>query len=67
MKAGESKTLLSPAVCWSLCAFFAVLSVMWQFVDVVPYPNRNRDYILGTLALCGATALFFMMARRQPF
>ena len=54
----------SPAICWSLCGLSAFLTVIWQLVDVVPYPNMNRDLVLGTLAFGGATILFFLLARR---
>jgi hypothetical protein len=63
MKTNDSKRRLSPAICWSLCAFFAVITILWQFVDVVPYPNMNRDYVLGTLLFSGVTVLFLLLAR----
>jgi hypothetical protein len=64
MKTGSLNVLRSPAICWSLCGLFAFLIVIWQLVDVVPYPNRYRDYVLGTVAFGGGTILFFLLARR---
>jgi len=49
-------------VCWSLFVLFAVLDLLWQFVDVKPYPNEHRDWLIGTVVLTGGAAMFFVLA-----
>ena len=63
MKIGSFKLWRSPWVCWALFVFFAVLSFCWQIVDVHPYPNMDRDYAVGSLALGGATIVSYFFAR----
>lgn len=64
MKAGTLKVWQSPAICWSCCILFAALTLIWQVVDVKPYPNMQRDYLLGTVAFGAATVLFLFLAFR---
>jgi hypothetical protein len=55
----------SSPICWAMFVFFAVMSVVWQFVDVKPYPNMYRDYVVGTVCLSAATGFFLVLALRS--
>lgn len=64
MSIGDFRVWRSPAVCWWLFALFAVLTIIWQLVDVKPYPNMYRDWLIGTIVFGGASAVSFILARR---
>ena len=47
-----------------MCVLFGVLTICWQLVDVKPYPNMQRDYLVGTIGFGVASALFLILALR---
>jgi hypothetical protein len=51
----------SPWVLWALFIFFAALTVAVQFVDVKPYPNMLRDYVIFVACSGGAAVVFFYL------
>jgi hypothetical protein len=64
MKVKVSRIWRSPVICWSLCVLFTVLTIMWQLVDVKPYPGMRRDYLTGTVLFAAAAIAFLVLARR---
>ena len=64
MKTGDFRFWHSRIICWWLFALFAVLTIIWQLIDVKPYPHMNRDFLTGTIVLGGLTVGFFILARR---
>ena len=62
MKLGTLKVWQSQAVCWSICAIFGVLTLVWQVLDVKPYPHMQRDYLIGTIGFGAAAVLFLVLA-----
>ena len=57
---GDSKLWRSPIVCWWLFFLFSVLTIICQVVDVKPYPNMQRDWLINT-AVSGGLALVFLI------
>jgi hypothetical protein len=64
MSVGDFRLWRSPAVCWWSFALFAVLTITWQLVDVKPYPNMYRDWLVGTLVFGAAAVASFVLACR---
>lgn len=58
----------SPIICWALFVLFSFMFVIYQLVDVVPYPHMRRDWLIGSLIIGGAALGFLWLAlsfRRQ--
>ena len=64
MKLGTLRIWRSPLVCWCWFVFFAVLTILPQFVDVRPYPDYVRDCIIWNAVFGGATIMFFVLGYR---
>ena len=60
MKIGNFRLWRSPAVCWWSFSLFSVLTVIWQVVDVKPYPDMQRDWLVLT-SVCGIAAFVFFV------
>jgi hypothetical protein len=58
----QSTADCSPIICWSLCGLFSFLFIIYQLVDVVPYPQMKRDWVIGSLVLAGAALGFLWLA-----
>jgi hypothetical protein len=66
MKIAASKFWRLPIFYWCLFALFVYLTVIWQLVDVKPYPNMYRDEIVGTVLFgSGALASFILACRAK--
>lgn len=47
-----------------MSVLFGALTLALQVVDVKPYPNMKRDYLIGTIGFGVATFLFLLLAIR---
>jgi hypothetical protein len=64
MRIGDFRVWRSTTVCWGLFALFVVLTIIWQLIDVKPYANMHRDWLIGTIVFSCASAVSFIFARR---
>jgi hypothetical protein len=63
MKIEDFRLWRSPAVCWWSFALFSVVTFIVQVVDVIPYPDMERDWLI--LMIGGAaSSLFLLLAIR---
>jgi hypothetical protein len=54
----------SPSLYWCSFALFVYLTVIWQLVDVKPYPSMYRDQIVGTIVFGVGVMGSFLLACR---
>jgi hypothetical protein len=64
MKMGNFSLWRSRAVCWWSFALFSALTIVWQFIDVKPYPHMQRDLAILTGGCATAALLFLILAVR---
>ncbi len=50
---------ISPIIRWTLFGLFSFLFIVYQLVEVVPYPQMKQDWMIGSL-IFGSTALGFL-------
>ena len=65
MKTGDLRFWRSSMVCWALFSLFTVLTLIWQTVDDMPYPHKERDDLVGTIGFGGLAVGFFVLALRD--
>jgi hypothetical protein len=66
MKIRAFRLWRSPTFYWCLFALFVYLTIIWQLVDVKPYPDMYRDEVVGTAVFgAGALASFILACRAK--
>jgi apolipoprotein N-acyltransferase len=64
MKIRDLRLWRSPAFFWCMFALSVSLTIIWQLVDVKPYPHMYRDWLVGTIVFGIAAVASFIFACR---